>query len=107
MISTERMELALKYLAETDEQFAELKTLVERSKLQMKSVFATIYLRVDGTVDERKSKAETHESHQETMQAYFTALKEYEHVRNKRGTESVVIDVWRSLNSSRNKGQIV
>jgi hypothetical protein len=107
MISTERMEAALRYLAETDEQFAELKTAVERNKMKAKAVYSAIYLRSDGTVDERKSKAEKGEDHQAAMQAYFTALKEMEHIRNKRGTESILIDVWRSLNSSRNKGQVV
>jgi len=41
------------------------------------------------------------------MEEYFEMLKASEAVRNKRSTESVVIDCWRSLNSGRNKGNIV
>jgi hypothetical protein len=40
------------------------------------------------------------------MNGYFTALQEFLAMKNKRSTESIVVDVWRSLNSSRNKGNI-
>jgi hypothetical protein len=107
MISKERMELSLKYLAETDEQFAELKAAVERTKIKAKAIWGAIASRASGTVLERESTADNHEAYESAMAAHFTALKEFEHIKNKRATECIVIDVWRSLNAARNKGQIV
>jgi hypothetical protein len=107
MISKERMEQSLRYLAETDEQFADLKTAVERTKMKAKAIWGAIASRASGTVLERESTADNHDSYDTAMAAHFTALKEFEHIKNKRVTETIVIDVWRSLNAARNKGQIV
>ena len=107
MISKDRMEMSLKYLAETDEKCAQLKTLSEREKLKAKAIWGAVASRASGTVLEREASAENHEDYQSAMAAHFNALTEFEAMRNKRATESIVIDVWRSLNAARNKGQIV
>ena len=107
MISKERMELSLKYLAETDESFADLKTRVEREKHKAKAIQSAVFLRSDGTVAERNAIADKHESYESAMAAYFNAMKEMEHVKNKRATECIIVDVWRSLNAARRSGQIV
>ena len=41
------------------------------------------------------------------MNDYFEVLKASDSMQNKRSTETIVIDCWRSLNSGRNKGNIV
>ena len=107
MISIERMEMALKYLAETDDKFAYHKAHAARTEHKAKAIKQAVFLRCDGTVAERTAKAEDSDEYKAAMDNYFEALREAEHVKNKRATESIVIEVWRSLNSSRNKGNIV
>ena len=102
-----RVEKALNYLAETDLRIASAKADVERTKHKSKAVFAAIFSRNMGTVKERECEAEMHPQYQESLEANFKAIEEYEFLRNKRKLEELVIEVWRSVNSARNKGQIV
>lgn len=107
MITTKRMEQALTYLAETDDKAAYHKAHVARTEYKAKAIKQSVFLHCTGTVAERTALADKSEQYKEAMSAYFEALREFEHVRNKRATEAIVIDVWRSVNSARNKGQIV
>lgn len=106
MINEQRLSKALTYLAETDEPCAELKTDVERYEFMAKASKDVIFLRIEGTIAERTAKAGTSDEYAHAMSAYFDALKKYEAMRNKRQTETIVVEVWRSLNSSRNKGNL-
>lgn len=107
MISKDRLEQALKYLAESDETAAYHRAHVARTELKAKQVKNAVYLHSEGSIPERTAAAENSEEYSDAMAGYFEALREAEQVRNKRSTEAIVIDVWRSLNAARNKGQIV
>ena len=106
-VSIDRMEKALVYLAETDELAATLKADTERMEYKAKAVKDAIFRRIqDGSVADRQAIAGASEEYAAAMEAYFTALARSEHVRNKRSTEAIVIECWRSINSSRNKGNL-
>lgn len=102
-----RVEVALERLANTDETFAARKADMERYKHKAKAVFSAIFLRSEGTVRERECIAEMSETYQNALSEWFTAIEAFEKMRNERDHEERVIEVWRSLNSARNKGQIV
>lgn len=104
MISQDRMELALRYLAESDEECARLKANMENFEFKARAVRDAIFMRMEGSVADRNAKAGAHDDYCEAMDTYFAALQEYEAMRNKRSTESIVIDVWRSLNADRRRG---
>lgn len=106
MINEERLMKALRYLSETDEPAAELLAMTERLEFKAKAMRDTVFLMEEGTVAERQAKAGSHVEYVKSMEAYFEALKESQHLKNKRGTESIVVDAWRSLNSARNKGNL-
>jgi hypothetical protein len=40
------------------------------------------------------------------MNAYFDTMQKYEAMRNKRTTETIVVETWRSLNASRRQGNV-
>ena len=107
MISQERMEQALVYLAETDELYARLKSDYERAKWKAKAAFEAIFLRtthengVKLTIAERQAVATNAPEYQEIMDHSFALLLQCEHVRNKRATEEIVFEAWRSLNKNR------
>jgi hypothetical protein len=107
MISEKRLGEALTYLAETDERAAILQTEMERAEFKAKAVKDAIFIHLKGeTVAERTALAGSSPEYREAMALYFESAQEYQAMRNKRSTESIVVDVWRSLNSSRNKGNL-
>lgn len=106
MISDDRAEKALRYLAETDEPCAAAKADMERMEFKAKAAESAIFLHVDGkNADERKSKAKTDGTVLSAMNEYFAAIKSYSHMANKRETERIVLDCWRSIQANRRAGQ--
>lgn len=105
-LTVERMEDALAYLSDTDELCANLKADVERAEWKAKRVEDAVFLRLTGTIAERTADSKTHVEAQAAWNEYFKLLKEFERIRNKRYTESIVIDVWRSLHSASKRGNI-
>ena len=106
MINEERLTKALRYLAETDEPCATAKADMERAKFRAEAVRDAVFTRLDGSVADRAAQAKGSGEYAEAMNAYFTLLAEFEAMRNKRSTESIVVDVWRSLNASRRVGNV-
>ncbi len=104
LVTDEILEAALKRLAATDDLSAELHTRVERAEFKAKAVKDAAFLRSEGTAGERSAFAGTSEIYAAAMEDYFAALQAHESLRNERARKIIVIDVWRSLNSARNKG---
>lgn len=106
MITNDRLERALKYLAQTDETCASAKAEVERCAYRCKHARALEFQGADGSVEARKSSAETSQTVQTAEDNRIQAIITFEKLKAKRETESLVIDVWRSLNASRRTGNI-
>ena len=106
MISQDRLEKALTFLAETDEDCASLKADAARAEFKAKAVRDAIFLREEGTVAERTARSGASKEYAAAMGLHFDLLERYEGMRNKRGTEAIVIDTWRSLNASRRAGNV-
>ena len=102
----ERADLAVNFLADTDEKVAKIRTKYEKDKKKAKRIWSAIYLRVTGTVDERKAQAEIHADYQTAVAAEMTALLEFEKLRNRRDTADTVVEFWRSWNKAKTDGQI-
>jgi hypothetical protein len=107
LINEGRLQKALTYLAETDEPAAALRADVERAEFKAKAIKDAVFLTKVGSVAERQALAGASSEYNDAMQDYFEALKQSDAMKNKRITEAIVIDTWRSLNSGRNKGNIV
>jgi len=105
MITEDRLQKALTYLAETDEELAQLKANVERAEYLKKRVRAAVFLSASGPVEERKAKAEVSQEVENIERDYTRALVAYEHIAAKRKTEALIVDVWRSINANRRQGQ--
>ena len=106
MISDTRAEKALRYLAETDEICAKMKADMERAEYMYKSMRETVFKISTGTVAERQAEAVTHESTIKAHDAFVTSIKNYNAVANKRATEVIVIDCWRTIQSNRRAGNV-
>ena len=106
MISMERLSRALQYLAETDEACAQLRAEHARAEFKAKSIKNTIFMASEGSIADRNAIAESSQQYQDAKEKEFEFFNGYEAMKNKRATEAIVIDTWRSLNAGRNKGQI-
>jgi hypothetical protein len=104
LVTDERLETALGRLAKTDALSAELHMKMERAEFKAKAVKDAVFLRSEGSVAERQAVAGTSGDYTVAMDEYFTALQAFDTIKNERAREVLVIEVWRSLNSARNKG---
>lgn len=104
MISDERLQKSLTYLAETDQECAELKVACERYEYLKKRKRAAIFLSSVGNVEERKAKAEVSPEVESVEQEHTDVLVQFEQMAAKRKTEALIVDVWRSLNANRRQG---
>lgn len=105
MISDDRAQKALVYLAETDEPCAEAKAHAERMEFKAKAIRHALFLHSVGTVAERQAKAETDDAYEDAMDAYLKAVAVYSHMMNKRATEHIVLDTWRTIQANRRRGE--
>ncbi len=97
---------ALMYLVNTDEEAAQAKALYNGLEDSKKSVAAIAFMSVGGSAAERKEKALSSQAYINHIKKIENALLDYETLRNKRSTAALQIEVWRSVNSNRNKGNI-
>ena len=107
MIDKDRLTKALNYLAKTDEPCAQHRADHARAEFKAKSIKNVLMKAITkGSIPDRTAEAETEQAYLDAKAEEFQKFFEYEAMKNKRITESIVIDTWRSLNAGRNKGQI-
>lgn len=107
MISDERMEKALKYLAMTDEEAAEAKAQVARCEFLAKRVRARQFLMASGpSVEAKKAVAETAPEVEDADGTLVEAILTFEKLRAKRTTEELIVEVWRSCGANRRAGNV-
>lgn len=106
MISEDRLQKALTYLAETDQPSAESKARVKALEQRRKTVKGLAFLGSSGTMAEKEAKAYASQEYQDIVNEYENAVADAELYANKRKTEELIIEVWRSINAGRRKGNI-
>lgn len=106
IISEDRLEKALRYMAETDAPCAAAKGDVERAEYRCKMVRAREFMTAEGSVEARKAAAEVSDSVQQAETDRCNAIVAFEAIKAKRQTEALIIDVWRTLEASRRHGNI-
>lgn len=104
MISEERAEKALRYLVDTDEPCALAKAEMERAEYGWKATREAVFTHAEGTVAERQAIAATHHATKESHERYCAAVALYAKMANKRETERIVLDVYRTLCANRRMG---
>lgn len=103
MITQDKMESAMEYLAQTDHDYANEKAQVERSEILRKRIRARIFLTSTGTVAERQAQAEINEEAEQADADYCKTIAAFETLKARRQRAELVIEVWRSLEASRRK----
>lgn len=104
MISSERMEKALRFLAETDDEVAAGEGDLLRAEYKHGLIKDRIFLTSEGTVAERQARAGSSNEAMTAHEEYISALVALKKLKAKRQTEEQIIQVWRSQESSRRQG---
>ena len=105
IVSEEKVEKAVHYIAETDYEFAEAKTQVERAKFLIERKEAHAFLAADGPVENRKKIAKLDKEVRLAQDAYYDAFLALEKLWAKRKTAALLVDLWRTEESSRRIGK--
>lgn len=103
IISEQRLEAALNYLADTDASYAQEKAELERAEIIRKRSRARVFLLADGNNEERKAKAEISPDVEKADDDYVDSVKAYESLKARRERADIVIQVYRTLEASRRK----
>ena len=108
MITLEDVEKALNYLGGSDENYAMAKARFIYEGQNIKTVRSLAFLEAStGTVADRTACSETSEAYRAALSSYRDSAYEYERLRAKRLTAELQIELWRSISSARNHGQMV
>ncbi len=102
-VSNTRAEAALLYLADTDELCAYWRSEMQRCEYKAKSMKATAFKLASGTVAERQAETEVNDKVLQAWNEHVEAIKRYNTIENKRTTETLVLELWRSINANRRK----
>ncbi len=105
-LNEDRVEKALIYLSQTDTEHARLSAEEKRLDELLKSVKAKEFLQATGSNDVRSAAAYDSQSYKEAVNEYAEAYRKWKEMTNRRQFETLVIDIWRSLEASRRRSQI-
>lgn len=107
MISRDQAEAAVNRIAETDHEYAEAKTEVERSTWLCKHVRAIAYESVDGkSVEDRKQAVEREQTVIHAENRRLDAVLAFEKIKAERETKQLIVEVWRSVEATRRRETI-
>lgn len=107
MISEKRRDQALTYLATTDEPCAAAKSLLMGLDKQEKTVLGVQLLDLagdKGTVGEKDARCRDSEAHRQWLSDYQDAALDYWTMHNKRSTEALILECWRTEQANRRAG---
>lgn len=106
-LNADRVEQALKYIAQTDIEHAQLSGSVKQLEELLKAVKAREYLKSAGSSDgARKAEAECSASYTKAVKEWSDVLVEFKTIDNLRNREFLIIDLFRTLEASRRKGNL-
>jgi hypothetical protein len=107
-LNEDRVERALALLAETDLEVAEWKGAVLRTEHMAKVAEAVAYKSFgsEGSVEDRKQQTKLAPEVQKAWEEHFLAVVKHEGLKARREREFIVIDLFRTIEASRRKGNV-
>jgi len=103
MVSDDRMEKALRFLAETDDELANAEGDLLRAQKLVEMVKDKVFLSSSGSIPERKAHASLNSEVAQLEEKEIQALVAHRQLRTKRETEKILIDVWRTYQANLRK----
>jgi hypothetical protein len=108
VITEKRLEDALKYLADTDEQSAESSAKVKYLDrlLKRKKALHITGNSTDKSISAKEQAYYASKTYEDAVEELFQAEIEATTIENKRDKEGIIIDLFRTLEASRRKNNI-
>ena len=106
MITDEKLQKALTYLAETDEPCAKAKSFLAGTEKQEKTIIAIEFANGERGVEEKKQAAHRSPAYELWRRAYQNAVYDFEIMRNKRQTAELIVEVWRTVQANQRRGNV-
>jgi hypothetical protein len=108
MITEKRLEEALKYLSETDEDHAKLTAGLEylKDKSKRDKAIHIVNNKEDGTISSKEHRYYASDNYLTHINEKVALTEQVNTVENKRSKECLIIDVWRTLEASRRRNNI-
>jgi hypothetical protein len=103
-LNDDRVDQALAVIAESDLQVAEWKGAVLRTEHMAKVAEALAYKTLDGSVEDRKQAVRLFPEVQKAWEDHFLAVVKHEALKARREREFIVIDLYRTVEASRRRG---
>jgi len=105
-ITLQTIEADLDFLAKTDERYAELKAGLEHIKNTTKSVKGAFITESSDSVAKSTEAFYASANYFETQEKTHKLNKEFHTLETKRNSAIMRIDVWRTLEATRRKGNV-
>lgn len=106
LVTEQRVDAALSYLATTDRECAAWKGTVLRTEHMAKVAEALAYKSLEGSVEDRKQGARLDENVKKAWDEHFNAVVQYETVRARREREALIVDLYRTESANRRQGNV-
>ena len=106
MISEARVEKAVEFIRDHADQLGKLVGVCKGLEQRRKTVHGQNFLYAQGTVAEREAKAYSSEGFESIIEEIENAWAEKTTLETHLKAAELTIDVWRSQNSSKNKGHL-
>jgi|TARA_B110000971_G_scaffold80171_1_gene82289 hypothetical protein len=108
MITEKRLEEALKYLSDTDEDHAKLGSGLEylKDKSKRDKALHIVHNTEDTTISSKEQRYYASDNYLNHIKEKQALSEQVNIVENKRSKECLIIDVWRTLEASRRRNNI-
>lgn len=108
VVTDDRLDRAMQFLATTDLEAASRKAMVLRTEFLAKHTEALVYkaLGNEGSVEDRKQAVRLDERVVKAWEEHFIAVREYENVKAQRERNVLVVELWRTTQANRRAGNI-
>ena len=104
MISADRVERSLRYLAESDALVAEAEGACMKAQYLCELIKDRVFITSEGTVAERQARAGSSSDLVKTQMEHVAAVVNLKKIKAKRATEEQIIAVYRTQEASRRQG---
>lgn len=102
-----QMDRALRFLAETDAEFADRRVMMLRTEYLVEVTENLTYKSLrdsDGSVEDCKRAARASKEYQEKFDEYLKSVREFEFLRARRKRAELSFEAARSINANRRQG---
>jgi hypothetical protein len=102
-VMDDRVESALEYLVDTDEEYARSNAYVKMAPYYLKLIKAKHFLDAAGTVAERESKAYASHEYKKFYSQLEDATVKAETLEAKRESAQREVDIWRTISANQRR----